>query len=250
MLKRLICSFALCTTILSYGQSSEKELWMIEQDFVKFGKREAYETLKNEMIQGLYNYKDKGKPLGVLGVQDLENPEYFYLTPIGTFSSLERFSKMKSAYLKSKGEEGVLKRKTFDSLINFQIFSLLEYYPQASSTKEALSVSKPYIRYFIYGIEPGSEKFFENRLEKIASDPKDVSSLLQWRVWKVILGSDVPKYVIAVFAKNKEVMDENVKELIFIEPQYKEIIRKEKIGNAIYKAELSSRADQIGKVGK
>ena len=56
------------------------DLWLIEQDFVKFGKKEVYEKYKKEMLVG--------SSMVAFAAQEDDLLQYIYLFPVNDYSGL------------------------------------------------------------------------------------------------------------------------------------------------------------------
>ncbi len=193
---------------LLIGSFAYADLWVIEQDFVKFGKKEAYERCKKGLLKG-----------PVFGYKDINDPEYLFLSPL-------------------KAVKGVEMPEPYASTINFSIQTLHEYLPECAFVprgKESL-LSYPAVYYSIYSIVPGDAPLFEEQVKKIAADKK-----APFRTWKVLAGSDVPKYVIAVFGDTADEAKKSAENMEFIPPSMKPLLRNEKHGAAILRRDLSTK---------
>ena len=71
------------------------DLWLIEQDFVKFGKEQAYEAYSQKLLRGFWNGKEGG--CCSFAQKGVDSPQYVYLTPVGDVRGLEQLMDGKGA---------------------------------------------------------------------------------------------------------------------------------------------------------
>ncbi len=192
---------------------------LIQEDFVKFGKKELYETEKKQDLQTL---QKKIKNFRVCVVEDLENPQFALFMPIEDLSKL-------SLYLPTTRNEGPLRgQNLLETSLSFSLFSLHRVLEKASLHPENLEKMRPYWVYLLYDVTPGYEDFLEQHLEKIAYKNRD--SAYCWKVWKTLLGADVPKLLLCVGFATKEEMKEAEVENLFQESTFREVLRGKKQG--------------------
>ncbi len=208
MKRFLLTLFALWIGLSAYAG----ELWIIEQDFIKFGKKEAYERYKSDLL----------KEYPVYAWKDINDPEYLYLRPLKSLKAL-----------------GAIETpEPYASTINFSIQSLHAFLPECSfvpTWKESL-FAYPAVYYYLYSIVPGNTAIFEEQLKKVALDQK-----APFRTWKVLMGADVPKYIIAVFGNTTDEAKKSGESMEFITPSMKPLLRNEKHGAAILRRDLSTK---------
>ncbi len=205
-----------------------QEFMLAEQEFVKFGKKELYEQEKQSWLK---EFKKNAPP--ICAVFDRDSSQYLYLTPMDSYGDMDDYFQRKREFKESLA---------MDSTLNFRVLTFHQYLPSCSyGVEKGLSTffAKPYLHYHIYGVAPGSEASFEQRLEQMVLTYKQKKSSATWGVWKVIFGSDTPKYVVCLFAKNKESLDKQVKDLAFVDQQMHDILRRDREGNAEVKSALS-----------
>lgn len=154
-------------------------------------------------------------------IEDDES-SYIYLT------TLENFSEIDSMQTPEKPQ-------ILSSLLNYTIKTIYQFKPECSNCSSNISDSMPHLHSWTYTLIPGSEDVFE---KQVMAKAKATSSCV--RVWKLLFGSELPKYVIVTFAANKEALSKQVKELKFIEPSYSEIVRRKRERNAIIRPDLST----------
>ncbi|MBM3198953.1 MAG: hypothetical protein FJZ58_06865, partial [Chlamydiae bacterium] len=109
--------------------------WLLQQDFIKVGKRDLYEEVQQ---------KQSKRPIR-LGMEDLENAQYVFLEPLKTLGALAEYPPFAEDSL------GLEARCLY-----FQIFSLLQLLPQFSNLEATFSASRPYYRYVVYEVSPAS----------------------------------------------------------------------------------------------
>jgi len=193
--------------------------WLIEEDLIKMGKKELYEEQKKAQIQP-----------GVLGLKDLENPRYLYLTPLKALSSLE-------GYFSSQQKMNPL----LDTCLHFKILSLHELKSSCSFSIDTLfSKQSSFWLYALYDIEPGEEKLFEEHLTSLSTKQSKLGSEDNRGVWKVLIGGDTPKYLICIGFPSKEKLKDASLASLVEEAGFKEILRDKKEGWVKREETLSS----------
>lgn len=204
--------FSLFVFFLAILDSSAEgvEYWLIQQDFIKMGTRELYETQKSLQLKQQSNQ--------VVGVADLVDPEFVFLMPIKKLANLDRYAPF------AKQTESTL----LESCINFQIFSLHQLLEKSSlRPNETFSVDRPYYSYAIYEVEQSSGSALEDIMSKRAASQKKGGS---WCFWKSLLAGEYPKYIFCASFATKEEMKEWSTENLIDEPGLKNILRDKKTG--------------------
>lgn len=220
---------------VSIDAKSGDELWLLEQDFVKFGKKEVYEATQMQIAKK----GEKGAPFETYALQDTSNPEYLYLTPVKTYAGLDTYLSYMSSLHRNFSDQATLRQ----SCLNFVVRTLYAALASCSSLphdKHAPIISGV-ASYFVFGILPGEESVFEQHLKEIALQQTSKQSPIFYRTWKVVMGGDQPRYMIAVFNAEQKLADENAKALEIITKPIKQVLRKEKMGSAIVRSDLSSK---------
>lgn len=226
-----------CLIPLSAG---EKELWMIRQDFVKIGKKEIYEELQKEWILKFQAFAQGKSFLPIYMAQDLEEPEYITLVSFNSYDGIERyFELLKHFYQSLPKEAGRYLTEVKESLLNFNIFTLQRLLGHCSYIPLGASFSQlPHLRYFIYSIEPGSQKDFEAKLAEYASQLKLKQAAFGFRVWRVLFGGDMPKYLL-VFCAQTASLAKQAGQLKELNGSLKDVIRDIKQSHGIIRKDLS-----------
>lgn len=219
-MKNFIFLFIFCLSLGQVTFSEEPEYWLIQQESIRMGKRELYESQKQEYLKKqVDSFKKQKTSFSVFGVEDLENPRYVFLMPLKKLDSLGLYPPI------AQGEKNPL----LDTCIHFQISSLHELLKECSlRPNETFVESRPYYIYILYDIDPGSEKIFEQQLS-IASS-KQVDASLSWCAWKSLLAGDCPMYLLCFSFETKEKMKEWPMEKFLDKASLKEIFRGEKSG--------------------
>jgi len=231
---RILCFLVILSALIVPSGFCAEDLWFIEQEFVKFGKKEAYEKYKKEMLKN-----DIGA-FSTFAIQADDSLQYIYLTPFEDYCGLGDFSQKSANYDRSV-------RVPYLSTLNFTIESLQRYLPSCSSIpkgKEAITAYR-YIYFYLLGIMPGNEDAFESRLQQIAGQQSENSEVC-FRSWKILIGSDAPKYLVAVFAASEKQAQKRAEGLEFIDSPMKNILRTQKQGAAILRKDLSIIRDKNG----
>ena len=232
--------FLLVLSVLasSLGLCAEDNLWFIEQDFVKFGKKDAYEKYKKEMLSNRIG------TFSTFAVQADDSLQYIYLVPVKDYCGLGDFLQKRSDYEQSLHSES---KAPYFSTLNFTIGSLQRYLPDCSYVpkgKEALTAYRN-IYFYLFSIAPGNEEVLEARLQKIAEEQEQNSGVC-FRSWKIVIGSNVPKYLVTVFATGEKQVQKRAEELEVIDLTMKNIVLTQKQGSAILRKDLSTMKGKNG----
>lgn len=189
---------------------SADEYWLIQEDFIKMGKKEVYETQK------LLQLKEKKQQ--VFGVADLENPQFLFLLPLKNLASLTEYTPFSEQ----------TKNLTLEACINFQIFSLHQLIEKSSlRPKETFVETRPYYSYVIYETQLEDGPFLEEMFAKSISSAKKEDS---WCLWKSLIAGDGPKYIFCASFSTKEQMKEWKVENVIEESKIKNRLRDKKSG--------------------
>jgi hypothetical protein len=214
----------------SLGFCGEGDLWFIEQDFVKFGKREVYETSKREILDN-----DSGI-FSVFAAQEGDLLQYVYFIPIKNYCRLSDFMQSRIDNERSLSADVKI---AYLSTLNFTIGSLhrflsnCSYLPKGKGSIAAFSS----MYYYLFGIVPGNEAIFETQLQKIANEQSQGQGIC-FRSWKVLIGSDIPKYFVVVFAATEKLAQRRAESLEFIPPSMKDLLRSQKQGPLLLRKDL------------
>src|SRR5579871_4872467 len=184
------------------GIGHGEELWVVEQDFVKFGKKEVFEKSKKELLDA------SGKTFLTFAAQEDDLLQYVFFICVKNFRGLGNF-------LESADPANSDVRALYSSTLNFLVRSLDAYLPECSSVpkgKEALTAYS-HISFYLFGITPGNEEIFEAQLQKVASEQAEKTC---FRSWKILMGSDAPKYFVAVFADGEKQAKKSAEEIEFV----------------------------------
>lgn len=234
--------FALCGIIgyLLPLKCEEKELWMMRQDFVKIGKKDVYEQLQKEWIQHFQSFSKEKSFLPIYMAQDSEEPEYITLVSFDSYNDIELyFDQLKNFYHSLPKEVGKRLYGVKESLLNFNIYTLQRALPQCSYMPASSSfTSLPSLRYFIYSIEPGSQKDFEGKLAEYARQLKLKEAHFGFRVWRVLFGADMPKYLL-LFSAQTASLAKQAAHLNDLNQTLKDIIRDIKQSHGTIRGDLS-----------
>lgn len=238
-------------SIFGFGSKVDEQssFWIIQEDFVKFGKKDLYESQKqlwlkgfNESLASRSIWRQKRAQFPIIGMQGMDQPQYIYLTPLESKEEVVDFFLKKDRYERALSNEKNQLNHVLDSSMNFSVDSLHLYlkdlaHPQ--SMDAASWYNYPFYQYWVFGIMPGYDDDFEAHLKKVLGNLQSVSDAC-CRVWKVVLGADTPKYVVLVGAKEESILEKSVSSLSFIEGPIKDITRNQREGRAILKENLTS----------
>jgi len=223
---------------LSVFAAKKEELWLFQQEFVKFGKRDFYEEWKKQWLQ---KWKiQEGKKLPILAIEDKDSSQYIYLIAVENFNGLERFFAKQKNFQETMD---IFLKKSYaasaSATLNFCILSLHQYLPTCSYIPKGQNCSiqlLPAVKYRIYSVMPGNAEAFENNLEKKALSYQKKQATFCWRSWKVIFGGEIPKYIIAFFATDEESLSD-IPDLLG--ENMREIVTRTKEGKGEFRKDLS-----------
>lgn len=217
---------------------SENSLWLIEQEFVKFGKKEAYEEYKKQQ----QNHFVRQLNVPRYALEDIDSSQYIYLIPVRDFKGLNTLMRKRMDFHKELTEHDVRQLLPFLSTVNFFMESLHYQLPECSFTpagkQGVLDYAATY--YTIYGIIPGNGPIFEERLKSIAQAQKTSSNPICFRTWRVLFGGDTPSYIVAVFSDTVKEAKKLARDLEIIDGQMKNVLRQEKKGSGVIRKDLSA----------
>lgn len=203
----------LCGAFLLQAES----YWLIQQDFIKLGKKDLYEEqLQKIQKKQRGDFIKKKQQFSVMGMEDLENPRTVLLMPVQDLSSL-------SLYPPFLSQE---KEALFNTCLNFQIFSLHAFLEEGSKSIQKTFVgSRPYYYYVFYDVVPGGQVLMEEALRKAVSSSSEL-----WCAWKSLIAGDGPSYLVCLSFETKEQLKEWSMEKLLEEGSLKEILRGKKSG--------------------
>ena len=213
----------------------EEAIWIVGQDFVKFGKKDVYEKqIKTwNLAYGQFTLGKEVPP--ITAFQDSESPQYLYFIPMANYGALDGYFRMDRAFRNTVMAQQFLQLQ--NTTLNFYLRSIHEYLAECSYATGSFP-EFPFVHYFVYAIVPGYEGAFENRLRTLSAEHKKNASNLCWRTWKVVFDSDIPKYEICLFAKSEEDLAKQIDSIQFVQPSSKEMVRRERSGKARLRLDL------------
>ena len=237
-------SISLITNVLAAKSGKEQApIWMIEEDFVKFGKKDAYELLESKWIERLLKFSSKKTVFPSYAFQDLENPQYVYFTPLKSFGSIDTLMQTKRSFQASlSAQEWDESSHALSSTLNFKIFSLHQFISECSYFPEEADGSffhRPHVYYTIFSLEPGTQVDFENELQKKMVEFEQMKATICVRTWRVVFGSDVPKYLVCAYAATEEELEKQIDDFKFVGMVTKDFIRNQRKGKGIMRSDLS-----------
>ncbi len=217
--------------------AEEGDLWLIEQDFVKFGKGDAYEKYKKELLEGFETYAKRG-PFCTFAQREADSSQYIYLAHVKDYNGLKDWMQMREGYYGSLSANALL---PFLSTLNFTIESLHRYLSDCSFLPKGKESIAGYgaVYFYLFGVMAPNERDFEEHVGKIARNQASSSGPVCFRTWKVVIGGDVPKYLIAVFADTEKEAEKRARRLEFGEGPIKNILRSQKEGTCVLRPDLS-----------
>jgi hypothetical protein len=222
--------------------NQEDEVWIISQEMVKFGKKNAYESAKIKMLSLCAEHKKRDDVGMVVCLEETNEPKYIYLHPLKDYKGLDRLMGVYSEMQKSwTANDKALFEVVFPATLNFTLRSLMKYEPSCSYIpNENCSIAQlPWARYMLITVMPGTNSYFEDRLKDIVAKQSSNKSSLCWRTWKLTFGAELPQFVIAFFGTDPVALHEKVEELHVVDGTVKDIVLNQKEGHARYRADLS-----------
>lgn len=221
-------------------QSEVSDIWMVRQDFVKFGKKEVYEAAKKQYVQGLSQFERKRALFSSYAIQAIDSPQYLYLTPVGSYGGLDRLLKQQESFKNSfKPLDWEAMMGAENSAMNFLFNNLQKFLPAASYVPKGKEnfFSLPYVYVYWIQIAPGQSSAFEDHLERLVKQQEGVPNC--WRVWKGTFGHTLPQYFIVVFAATEKEAEERASQIDFIFGPVKQIVRKLREDRGVLRLDLS-----------
>ncbi|MGE3535407.1 MAG: hypothetical protein AB7H48_11305 [Parachlamydiales bacterium] len=224
------------------ASDASSDVWLVRRDFIKFGKKEAYEATKKEFLQGFSQFVKKRDAFTFYAIEVFDSPEYLFLTPLGTFGGIERLMKQKKSFQDTfSSQDWEIRRLARASTINFYFRSVQKFLPQCScipAGKERM-LALPYVQLYWIEITPGQEYAFEQHLQSMADKQMKEESPVCWRVWGEFAGGALPQYLIAVFAESEKDAEAKSEKLEFVPGPYKQIVRKQKQSKGMLRTDLT-----------
>lgn len=196
------------------------EIWTVHQDFIQIDKKQVYEMIKKE---GLLDLKQPQYCF-----YDSKDREYIYLRPYDSLSALESYQQKMNVSRQST---------LLYSILNFTVASLQELQTTLSYGFKGNLTEMPSAAYQIYTVLPDAEKSFRDRLRLVVLQHQ--KSAYCWGVWKVVYGSELPKYVLWHFAPDEKSLEAQLK-AVKLDVNTKWIRRQEE-GRAVLVPLLSTK---------
>jgi hypothetical protein len=242
MLKWMVGGLAVVALGFSQVEAVEDDpsnTWLLRRDFVKFGKKEAYEEGQKWVAEQFFSIVKKRDAFPSYAIQILDSPEYLYLTSVGTIEEINPWMKQRKT-LKSSSPDWEIKKLERSSSINFFFRSIEQYLPQCSCIPPGAERFNALPFVYLYWIEvvPGQESIFEGHLSNLAGKNLKEKSSLCWRVWREFSGGALPQYLIILFAPTEKAIEDAVKKIEFIPGSYKQILRKQTEAKGIIRTDL------------
>jgi len=234
-MKRALFLVFCLAAVFGYADSG---LWVLEQDFVKLGKKEVYEKFKKDQEGGF------AKRVGFsrFCFEDGHASQYLYFIPVQDFRGLSTFMEKRLNCHEQLAKGDKKEMLPFLSTVKFFIESIHRELPDCgfmSAGKESLS-SWPYAFYFLYGILPGNGPLFEQQLHKLASAQEGSKTPVNFKTWRVVFGGDEPSYIVAIFAETAKEAKRLAENFPLIDGTMKNVLRQERKGEVVLRKDLSS----------
>jgi hypothetical protein len=217
-----------------YAGPEDKEIWVVEQEFAKFGRKEAFEEAKKKWIADFEKFTAHRAPY-MIGLEDAADNEYLFLIPFNNFAEIDSYRKQLRDYKASlSAPNRMVENQMLNSLINYKILTIHQYKAECSYCPSSRNMLKtPKVSYTVVTLLPGGEDPFEQMLIQKTAQAVKKNSKECWRVWKTLIGAELPKYIVARF-----LMAEEEVQIELIDPSMNEIIRRRQDGQAAVRPEL------------
>jgi hypothetical protein len=205
-----------------WGAPIWADLWLVEEEFIKIDKKEIYESLRKEGLTGSKQPQ--------LGFYDAQERAYIYLRPFADLKALDDYR---------QNTPPSKQQALLSSILNFSLSTLQEFEPTLSSGFTGQLTETPSAAYQIYTVLPEGEKAFRDKIRMVVlQKQKNVC----WGVWKVVYGSELPKYVVGFFAPDEKTLEAQLKAVnLGINNKW---IRRQEQGRAVLVPELSRQSNK------
>lgn len=125
-----------------------------------------------------------------------------------------------------------------NSILNFTVASLQELQTALSYGFAGNLTETPSAAYKIYTVLPDAEKAFRDKLRLTVLQHQ--KSAYCWGVWKVVYGSELPKYVVWHFAPDEKSLEAQLKAVKL--DIHRKWIRRQEEGRAVLIPSLSQKS--------
>jgi hypothetical protein len=206
----LLCLFSL-------GASEFDALYIIEENFIQLGKKDAYEKYAKELRKEFV----KQYGFSYHAYQEVDSEEYIYLTPLKGFSEAGTFLSQSEQFMRSLPPQTFL---PYASTLHFTIKTLHGYLETCSyvPAKKGKTTTYPYANFHFVNIEPAYANDLEAHLNALAQQQRNSQATFCFKTWKEILGTELPRYAIGVFGSSEKDIDQ----FSFMTSKFKEVITK------------------------
>lgn len=215
---------------LSLGASEFDALYIIEENFIRLGKKDTYEKYAKELRREFV----KQYGFSYHAYQEADGEEYIYLTPVKGFSEAGTFLSESEHFMRSLPPQTFL---PYASTLHFTIKTLHAFLETCSyvPAKQGKTGPYPYVNFHFVNIEPAYANDLEAHLNALAQQQRNDQSTLCFKTWKEILGTELPCYVIGVFGASEKEIDH----FSFMTSQLKKVINKNTIQKTKMQKNLS-----------
>lgn len=203
---------------LAVVSSQEVSLWIFEDNFIKLGKRDVYENYKKEIIKSF-----SAKNFPIFAFQDINDPQYIYLTPIEGFSEIGDFFMRYDDSSKKIPPKKIL---PYMSTLNFINRALYHYLDSCSHIPRGQEDILDFTFGYFYGlsVDPINPRDWEAHFKALAQEQSAPAGIC-FMTWKALLSDGLPKYVIGVFGMSEK----EIEKLELITPELKSSLQKQSL---------------------
>lgn len=217
----------LLTTLALYGGPEDREVWLLEQEVLKLGKKEVYEHAKEGWFEDFEQSAKLNTPT-IIGIDDLDSSQYFYLIPFQNFTDIDAYRKqLKDFRFTVSSEKWLAQQQTIASTLGARFALIFQYKPECSSEPVSF-FQNPKLKLSIFSVAIGQDEAFEQSLIQKAAAVLKSGKKESWRVFKLLYGSDLPKYLICSFGEEEiDLVDSALKEMVVRERSFSGLVRPE-----------------------
>lgn len=205
------------------------EIWMVREEIVAPDKKKAFEKgFKEEMRER----KSSKLFWPEYIVEGIDTPNFIHFYPLKSYASLD-------AYF----EDGIQKSKLDQDLSGVQstINTIFKKFPEGAYIPEESYkdwLKTPFLHYWVISLKYGEDEPFEYHMKQLVSAHSKKKTPLCFRTWKVTFGADLPKYVVVLFAKEEQELDEHLEQFDLMTPSVRSVTNRVKEGQGEIRPDL------------
>lgn len=197
------------------------DIWMVREETIAEDKKELFEKDLKVLMREKWNSR-KYWPEYIF--EETSAPKYIYFSPLKKYGSLDAcFEDNPGGKKKLRDLYGV---ESSNNTI-FQRFPCGGYLPKNSYSDWFRT---PHLHYWVVSLKNGGQDAFETHMAKLVTLHSKLHSPFCFRTWRVVFGTDLPKYVVVLFAKDEQALEEHASEFDLFTPSVQLYVRFVKEG--------------------